>query len=58
MTLSTEADVRSLKEAGFNYVRVPFNYRLFAGSDASEILSGPGYALLDALVDWYREVGL
>ena len=47
----TRADIRFLKQAGFNSVRVPFSYRLFV-SDSR--LEGPGYELLDRLVDWCR----
>ena len=56
----TEEDVRFIKAAGFNTVRVPLNWRLFvepgdAGADQSE---APGWALLDRLVQWCRDSGL
>lgn len=54
----TRADIAFLKRSGFNHVRVPFNARLFTASGPFDSLSGPGYAWLDALVSWCREVGL
>lgn len=54
----TAADVRLLKKAGLNHIRVPFNYRLFVGSESGTVLQGPGTALLDDLVAWCREAGL
>src|SRR5438874_10258337 len=51
----TQADIRFIKQSGFNSVRVPFSYRLFV-SDSR--LEGPGYELLDRVVDWCRREGL
>jgi endoglucanase len=54
-------DIDFIKAAGFNTVRVPLNWRLFvepgdtAGDDKFD---GPGWALLDRLVQWCREDGL
>lgn len=54
-------DIRFIKAAGFNTVRVPLHWRLFvtpgetAGDDRFE---GEGWRLLDRLVDWCRESGL
>ena len=62
-----EDDIRFLKAAGFNTVRVPLNWRLFvapaadpaAGNDGgADRFDGPGWALLDRLVQWCRAVGL
>src|SRR5437016_11262209 len=49
------ADISFIKQSGFNSVRVPFSYRLFI-SDSR--LEGPGYELLDRVVDWCRRGGL
>jgi len=49
------ADISFIKQSGFNSVRVPFSYRLFV-SDSR--LEGPGYELLDRVVDWCRREGL
>ena len=56
----TEEDIRFIKAAGFNTVRVPLNWRLFvdpsdAGAGSSE---APGWSLLDRLIQWCHEAGL
>ena len=51
----TQADIRFIKQSGFNSVRVPFSYRLFV---SDERLEGPGYELLDRVVGWCRRQGL
>jgi endoglucanase len=54
-------DIRFIKAAGFNTVRVPLHWRLFvkpgdtANDDRSE---GQGWYLLDRLVGWCRDAGL
>ena len=56
----TQADIRFVKAAGFNTVRVPLDWRLFVetGDDGTDRFAGPGWALLDRLVQWCREAGL
>ncbi|HKQ53284.1 MAG TPA: glycoside hydrolase family 5 protein [Pyrinomonadaceae bacterium] len=54
----TLEDIRFIKRAGFNSVRVPFNYRLFVSGDDPPRLEGPGYELLDRVVGWCRHEGL
>jgi endoglucanase len=56
----TEEDVRFIKAAGFNTVRVPLNWRLFvgAGEDGTDRYDAPGWPLLDRLIRWCREAGL
>ena len=54
----TREDVRFIRRAGFNSVRVPFNYRLFVTEDDPRRLEGPGYELLDRVVGWCRDEGL
>src|SRR5437870_9612928 len=54
----TQADIRFIKQSGFNSVRVPFSYRLFVSDAVSPRLEGPGYELLDRVVDWCRKEGL
>ena len=51
----TQADIRFIKQSGFNSVRVPFSYRLFV---SDERLEGPGYELLDRVVGWCRREGI
>lgn len=50
----TQADIRFIKESGFNSVRVPFSYRLFVSDGEAPRLEGPGYELLDRVVEWCR----
>jgi endoglucanase len=51
-------DIRFIKRAGFNSVRVPFDYRLFVNGDSPARLEGVGYELLDRVVGWCRKEGL
>ncbi len=54
-------DIRFIKAAGFNTVRVPLHWRLFVtpGETASEDrFEGQGWSLLDRLVGWCRDAGL
>jgi len=54
----TREDIRFIKQSGFNSVRVPFSYRLFISDTTVPRLEGPGYELLDRVVDWCRREGL
>lgn len=54
----TADDIHFLKQAGFNSIRVPFSYRLFVSDTQPRKLEGPGYELLDRLVDWCRRENL
>jgi aryl-phospho-beta-D-glucosidase BglC (GH1 family) len=54
----SRADISFIKQSGFNSVRVPFNYRLFVSDSMVPSLEGPGYELLDRVVDWCRREGL
>jgi hypothetical protein len=54
----TREDIRFIKRSGFNSIRVPFNYRLFVSDTNSRKLEGPGYELLDRVVDWCRTENL
>jgi endoglucanase len=54
-------DIDFIKAAGFNAVRVPLNWRLFVEPGATakdDKFEGPGWALLDRLLQWCREDGL
>jgi len=55
-----EPDIRFIAAAGFNTVRVPLNWRLFVEPDAdgADRFEGPGWLLVDRLVQWCRESGL
>lgn len=51
-------DIKFIKQAGFNSIRVPFSYRLFVSEAEPQKLEGPGYELLDRVIQWSREEGL
>jgi endoglucanase len=55
-----EDDIRFIKAAGFNTVRVPLHWRLFVepAEGTADRFEGPGWQLLDRLVQWCRESGL
>jgi len=48
-TYITEADLDRIHKAGFNSVRVPIHWKLFASDDAE------GFRLVDRLVQWARK---
>ncbi len=52
----TEEDLRFIKSAGFNTVRIPLHYALFMSDDGA--MRGEGWALLDRVLDWARGAGL
>src|SRR5262249_34632181 len=54
----TREDIGFIKASGFNSVRIPFNYRLFVSDTTSSRLEGPGYELLDRVIDWCRREDL
>jgi endoglucanase len=59
----TQADIRFIKAAGFNTVRVPLHWRLFvepgdAGDGSADRFEGQGWYLLDRLVQWCRDADL
>ncbi len=49
-------DIRFIKSAGFNMVRIPLHYRLFMTDDGT--MTGEGWALLDRVLGWVREAKL
>jgi endoglucanase len=55
-----EEDIRFIKAAGFNTVRVPLHWRIFVKTDedGADRFAGPGWPLLDRLVAWCRQYGL
>ncbi len=54
----TKDDIDFLKQAGFNSVRVPFNYKLLTPEEQPGIWLEPGFGLLDRIVAWAKENGL
>jgi endoglucanase len=55
-TYVAEDDIKFIKSAGFNTVRIPLHYRLFMADDGS--IDGEGWALLDRAIAWARAAGL
>jgi endoglucanase len=56
-TFITREDIRFIRRAGFNSVRIPFSYRLLVDPAQPE-WRGPGWAMLDRAIGWCREEGL
>lgn len=54
----TQDDIRFLKKAGFNNIRIAFNYRLFVSADDPNRLEGEGYFLLKRVIDWCKQENL
>ena len=54
----TREDIRFIAAAGFNSIRVPFSWRLLADARPPYALDGPGWAILEQLVDWCHESGI
>lgn len=54
----THEDIKFIKRAGFNHVRIPFNYRMFVNRDDPSRLEGIGYELLERVVGWCKQEGL
>ena len=54
----TAEDIKFIKDAGFNTIRVPFSYQLFVTKDDPVRLEGVGYELLDRVVEWAKGQGL
>jgi len=54
----TENDIRFIRAAGFNTVRVPLHYALFMRDGDPPVFDGPGYQLIDRLIGWCRAAGL
>jgi endoglucanase len=51
-----EDDIRFIKSAGFNTVRIPLHWDLFMTGDGT--IAGPGWALLDRMLGWVKAAGL
>ncbi|MFA7289074.1 MAG: cellulase family glycosylhydrolase [Melioribacteraceae bacterium] len=48
----TEDDFKFIKERGFNSIRVPFNFRLFASEENPNVIFDLGFKYLDRAIDW------
>ena len=54
----TKNDIKFLKQTGFNSIRIPFNFRLFASEENPEIFLDEGFNQLDKIISWCEEVNL
>lgn len=54
----TREDLALLKRMGFDHVRLPFSYRLFLSDDDPAVWKDEGFAPIDRVVQWSRELGL
>jgi aryl-phospho-beta-D-glucosidase BglC (GH1 family) len=57
-TYVAQDDIAFIRAAGFNTVRVPLHYALFMREGDTPTFEGPGYALIDRLISWCKQVGL
>lgn len=51
----TKADIDSLKSWGFNSVRLPFHYNLFATNTNPPVFLTKGFEMTDSLLKWCKE---
>jgi endoglucanase len=54
----TEQDIQYIKKLGFNSVRIPFDYRLFADEYFLGSYEPRGFILLDRAIKWCRDAGI
>jgi endoglucanase len=54
----TERDVAAMKQAGFNLIRVPVNWKSLAHDPDCPACDGKGFAHLDQLIGWARRYGI
>jgi len=53
-----QEDLQYLKSIGCNVIRISFNYRHFESDDRPFAYKPEGFALLDKIIDWARELQL
>jgi aryl-phospho-beta-D-glucosidase BglC (GH1 family) len=54
----TAKDINYIKKLGMNSVRVPFNWRLFMVEGETDVLSSPGFEMLDRVIKWCRDANI
>ncbi|MDP2301383.1 MAG: glycoside hydrolase family 5 protein [Ignavibacteria bacterium] len=54
----THEDIKFIKAAGFNSIRLPFNYKLFVNPNDHLKIEGKGFELIDRCVKWCKEKNL
>ncbi len=51
-------DIAFIRKAGFNSIRVPFNYRLLTPEEFPGVWLDSGFGLLDRVINWSTQEGL
>ncbi len=54
----TREDIRLMAEAGYNSIRIPFNWRILMEEEPGLIWKEEGFDLLDKCIDWCEEFGI
>ncbi len=54
----TADDIHAIRRQGFNSVRVPFNWRLFAFEEQANAWTDTGFSYLDRVIRWCRNDSL
>ena len=54
----TEADIRFVRDAGMNLLRLPFNYRYFESDEAPFEYFEDTFQRIDQLMDWCEQYGI
>jgi len=52
-----EADIKALKEWGYDHIRLPFHYKVFYDPDSDQFLE-EGFSLLDDFIGWCKKYDL
>jgi len=50
-----KADIDSIKRWGFNSIRLPFHYNLFASNTNPPVFINKGFEIIDSLLDWCEQ---
>jgi len=50
-----KADIDSIKNWGFNSIRLPFHYNLFATNTNPPVFINKGFEIIDSLLDWCEQ---
>jgi len=54
----TREDIRSMRELGYNSVRIPINWRVLMKDEPGNQWCEDGFAILDRCLDWCEEFGI
>jgi endoglucanase len=50
-----EQDIKIIKEAGFNSIRLPFDYQILSPKDKPGVYLDDGFAIIDSLLAWCKK---